>query len=193
MTWTLEESLVAAQEIAEAFDALSVPYAVGGSVASSLHGVPRATMDVDFVAALRLEHVDAFVQRLEATYYVDAASIREAVISRDSFNVIRNETVLKVDVFVVANDALAREELARAREVTTVTGQTFRVVSAEDIVVEKLRWWKLGGGVSDRQWRDAAGVLKIQGARFDREYAKRRADAIGVGELLEQVLQDASD
>ena len=193
MTWTLEESLVAAHEVAAVFDALGVGYAVGGSVASSLHGVPRATMDVDFVAAMQLEHVDEFVRHLEPTYYVDAAAIREAIVSRDSFNVIRNETVLKVDVFVVADDALSRQELQRAAEVTTVTGQRFRVVSAEDIVVEKLRWWKLGGGVSDRQWRDAVGVLKIQGARFDREYATRRADAMGVVELLEKVLDDAAD
>lgn len=193
MTWTLEESLLAAEEVAQAFDALGVRYAVGGSVASSLHGVPRATMDVDFVAAMKLEHVEGFVQRLADDYYVDLVSVRTAVTSRDSFNVIRNATVLKVDVFVVADEKLGAEELDRAQEVTTLTGQTFRVVSAEDIVVEKLRWWKLGGGVSERQWRDAVGVVRVQAELFDEGYARRRAAAIGVAELLEKVLVNAND
>ena len=191
-SWTLEESLVVAEEIGAIFAALNVRHAIGGSVASSLHGYPRATMAVDLVAALPSSRVDDFVRALGDRYYVDPISVREAVLREDSFNIIHNETILKVDVFVVCDVAFAREELDRANEVTTVTGQRLWVVSAEDIVVEKLRWWRRGGGISDPQWPDVTGVLEEQGEAFDFVYAERRAADLGVSDLLARARADVT-
>jgi hypothetical protein len=74
--------------VANAFEALHIEYRVGGSVASSRFGVARTTLDIDVVADIRAEHVDDFVERLAATYYVDGESIREALARQRSFNVI---------------------------------------------------------------------------------------------------------
>jgi len=91
---------LALMPVARALDALSVPYRVGGSVASSALGVARTTLDVDIVADLAEEHAASLAAELGEAYYVDADMIREAVRLRESFNLIHLATLMKIDVFV---------------------------------------------------------------------------------------------
>jgi hypothetical protein len=179
--------------VAETLERLGVPYLVGGSLASSLHGIPRATQDVDIVAALRVEHLPGLVRALEGSFYLDAAAIRDAIEHHTSFNVIHLGTMFKVDVFVAKDDPVSREEMQR-RERYVVSEDPRRelvVASAEDIVVQKLYWYSLGDQVSERQWSDALGVLKVQGERLNVAYLRRTAALLGVMELLERILADA--
>jgi hypothetical protein len=99
-----DDPFAIAAKLASALDGLRVAYAVGGSLASSLHGVPRATNDVDIVADLRSVHVDRFVAAIEGHFYVDSEMIRLAVAERSSFNVFDQATMMKVDVFVAGSD-----------------------------------------------------------------------------------------
>jgi hypothetical protein len=91
------------------------------------------------------------------------------------------------------SDGLSASALSRA--VAAPLGprpdEVVRVASAEDVVLEKLRWYRLGGGTSERQWLDVLGVLKVQRPSFDRAYAGRWADEIGVGDLLSRAYEDA--
>ena len=96
----LSEAEVVAQEVIQAFDLLGIEYFIGGSVASTVHGIPRLTMDVDLVADMREEHIAPFVARLEGDFYVDGDMIREAIHSRSSFNVIHLPTMVKADIFL---------------------------------------------------------------------------------------------
>ena len=178
--------------LASVFDRLGVAYAVGGSVASSLHGIPRATQDVDVVAALLEKHVEPIVAELMADFYVDADMIRDAIRRRASFNVIHLASMLKVDVFL-PKDALAREEMLRRRPfvVDEATGDTLQIASAEDVVLQKLDWYRLGQGISDRQWQDVLGVLKVQRGRLDVDYLRRWAELTALTELLERALSEA--
>ncbi len=187
MEWSLAESLALSDRLGRIFDALRVPYAVGGSVASSLHGFPRSTMDVDLVAAIETRHVDPFVTALGEDFYASSEAIRDAVGRSDSFNVIELRTMLKADIFVVRERAA--EELARAIDVRTEDGHRFRVVSAEDIVAEKLRWYRLGGEISERQWSDVLGVIEVQGGALDRMALATRCADLGVSDLLERALR----
>lgn len=189
----LTEALAVTFRVVDALTGLGVDYLVGGSLASSLHGIPRATQDVDVVAALRHEHVAPLVAALEHEFYIDAEMIHDAIGHRSSFNVIFLESMFKVDVFVLGDTNTARAEMERRQSVTVTSEppRTLVVASPEDIVLQKLWWYKLGGGVSDRQWNDVLGVLKVRGSQLDREYLQRGAEEMTVGDLLLRALEDA--
>lgn len=186
----LSEAIAVTLRVTSSFDALAVSYVVGGSVASSVHGIPRSTADADVVAALRMEHVAPLVASLAADFYVDADMIRDAIRRRFEFNVLHLATMFKVDVFVPALDEVARRELSRGSRVDLGEGRSFVVASAEDTVVQKLRWYRLGGETSERQWTDALGVVRVRGAGLDRAYMRETARALDVEPLLERLLRE---
>ena len=178
--------------VVEALETLGVPYYVGGSVASSVTGVARATLDVDLVAALSLEHAESLTAALSQDYYVDVEMIQHAVRRCDSFNVIHLASLFKVDVFVPENTPFARANMQRrvALEVPEV-GRTLYFCSPEDIVLHKLVWYRAGSGVSDRQWYDLQGVLRLQAHGLDLAYLQRWAGALGMAALLHRALEEA--
>jgi hypothetical protein len=173
-------------EVVAIFERLRIPYCLGGSLASSAHGVPRATLDADVVADLRPEHAAALVEALAATFYVDRARVDQAIATRGSFNAIHLETLFKLDVFAVRDDPGARRGFERRQRLQLVAepATAIMVASPEDLVIEKLRWFRLGGEVSDRQWGDVTGILRVQGARLDRGYLESAARDAGVEDLL---------
>ena len=180
------EELQVTLRVADILDRLGVPYLVGGSVASSLLGVPRATLDVDLVADLRGAHVRPFVVALGDDFYWDEDAIAEAVRRRASCNVVYLPFMLKVDVFMLKFDALSASEMAR-KSMFALPGEppaSLAVASPEDIVLQKLHWYRLGSGISERQWSDVLGVLKVQKGRLDDEYLRRWATWLGVEDLL---------
>jgi len=187
------EILLVTRKVAVAFDAAGVKYFLGGSVASALYGEPRSTRDIDFVAALLVPQVTPFIAALGHDFYADAHAIAEAVANRRSFNVIHLETMVKADIFVLKADAFARSQFARraGRQLGLDNSALIYVASAEDTVLAKLQWYREGGGVSDRQWNDVLGVLKVQGPTLDRAYLDEWARELGLAELLGRALDDA--
>jgi hypothetical protein len=190
----LSEPILVVAMVTQALEDLHVPYFVGGSLASSKYGLPRATQDVDLIADLRPHHVAPLVTLLSSEFYAEADAIRAAIRSRASFNLIHLLTAYKVDIFVVRADAWSREEMARRRAEQIDIGEK-RVMlyfcSPEDVILHKLEWYRAGGGVSDRQWNDVLGVLKVQAEALDVAYLRHWAADLGLGELLEQALHDA--
>jgi hypothetical protein len=186
----LAEPIEVTLVVVDALNKIGVRYLLGGSLASSLHGIPRATNDVDMVAELCHEHVEPLVEALSGEFYVDADMIREAIRRRASFNIIHLSTMMKVDVFILRGDPHSITELERL-QLKQIGGRELAVASAEDIVLEKLRWFRLGQGVSDQQWNDVLGVLKIQGDDLDTVYLRTWADDMGVGDLLDRAFDEA--
>jgi hypothetical protein len=188
-----DEALTATFAVVRVLDALGIPYLVGGSLASSLHGIPRSTQDSDVVVDLSQDQVSPLLAALGADFYADEELARRAVEHKAAFNVIHLETMFKVDLFVIGDDEAAREEMRRRErhQVGESTEQSLYFATAEDTVLQKLAWYRLGHGVSDRQWRDLLGVLRVQGARLDRAYLDHAARALGVAELLGEALAEA--
>lgn len=190
----LAEPIRVALRVGTALDALGVPWIVGGSVASSIYGVPRATQDVDLVAALRRIHAGPLSRALQDEFYIDADAVLDATLRFACFNVVHLESLTKVDVFVPRGDALSAAQIARRQmiQIGDSPAETLPVLSAEDTVLQKLRWYNIGERVSERQWRDVLGVLKVRAGALDEEYLKRQAEGAGLGELLAQALADAA-
>jgi len=186
----LAEPIAVAQQVGKVFDALGITWLIGGSVASSLHGIPRATQDIDFVADIHSQHVRPMVAALEADFYIDADMIRDALLRRAAFNIIHLPTMTKVDVFTTRTDRLSRQEMDRRCRFSVGEGHLF-LASPEDIILQKLDWHRKSGG-SERQWRDVLGVLKIQQGRLDLDYMREQAQHIGLNELLEEAVAIAA-
>jgi hypothetical protein len=182
--------------VIEALERLRVPYCVGGSLASSLYGVGRTTLDADLVADLDPRHVPPLVAALQAAYYVDAGMILDAIARRSCFNVIHLASMFKVDVFVLKDRSYDRTAFARIRRDTLTPdgpGAEVFLASPEDVVLNKLEWFRLGDEISERQWRDAVGVLKVQKDRLDRSYLARWGSELGLTDLLQRAWKEAEE
>jgi hypothetical protein len=175
-------------------DEMEVPYVIGGSMASIVHGMLRTTMDVDIIAGLQPGQVEAFTAALREQFYLDEQTIRQAIARRSSFNLIHLETMFKVDIFLPQGRAFDQQQLARrlGEPVGAESDQKIWVLTAEDVVLAKLDWFRLGGEVSERQWRDILGVLKTQQTALDLAYMWRWAEALQVADLLAQALAEAA-
>jgi hypothetical protein len=190
---TTTDLFAALEPIVVALESLGVPYYVGGSVASTAHGVPRASIDADIVTGLEMSHATPLVSRLKADYYVDETRVRSAIQTRRSFNAIHLATMFKIDVFVTKARPFDREVMRRAlpMSLSVESGQRrYAVSTAEDTIIAKLEWFRGGGEVSERQWTDVCGLLKALGTTLDREYLDRWANAVGVLDLLEKAYRD---
>lgn len=188
-----DEAFAVVLEVIRILDELRVPYALGGSLASSMYGVPRLTQDADLVADLRAEHVQPFTQRAADLFYISPERMAHAIQRRSSFNVIHLKTVIKVDIFVLKPDPMSREEMTR-RRVLSLPGEPqthLQVASPEDVILQKLLWFQKGSEISDRQWGDILGVLKIQRTQLDLKYLKEWAAHEGIDKLLRRAYEDA--
>ena len=146
------------------FENLGIPYLIGGSLASTLYGMVRATQDSDIVAEMRGEYLQPFVLALQGEFYVDDEMIAESIQHNSSFNIIHRETMFKVDVFIPRPRPFLESQLARAQKQTFIfeTEVSAKFASPEDTILSKLEWYRMGGEVSDRQWRDTLGIMKTR-------------------------------
>ncbi len=173
---------------------LGVRYALAGSLASSLHGVFRASVDADLVADLRMEQVEPFFGALGDEFYRDESAMRRAIERKRSFNIIHLDTMFKIDVFIPKERPFDRAQLARraSHVIATAPERSAFVASAEDTILAKLDWYRSGGEVSGQQWRDVLGILQVQSGTLDRGYLRSMAASLDVSDLLERAFTEAS-
>ncbi len=185
--------IVALDMVIGCFEKLGIAYYIGGSVASSAYGIARATMDVGLVANIEIRQVDRLVKALEKDYYIDAEMVKDAIHRSASFNLIHLETMIKIDVFIVKNQPYDSEALARRHPDTLdeENSRRFYLSSPEDIILSKLQLYHRGGRVSQQQWKDVLGVLKVQADKLDLEYLKRWASRLNLSDLLNRSFDDS--
>ena len=172
-------------------DRLQIPYLVGGSFASSIHGATRSTMDADIVALMTMDQGQQLANALEeAEFYADEEAIKRAISAKRSFNVIHPKAAFKVDFFVATPNDFESSEFERRQKMVFVPGRPpIYFASAEDTILAKLRWYRLGNEVSDQQWRDILTVTKVQRPRLDLSYLRHWAVELGVADLLDRALE----
>jgi hypothetical protein len=171
---------------------LGIPYVIGGSLASTLHGMVRTTQDSDIITEMRPGHIPAFIAALQDEFFIDEEMIADSIQHNSSFNIIHRDSMFKVDVFIPRASPFQQSQLARAQR------QTFELesqvsanfASAEDTILSKLEWYRMGGETSERQWRDILGVLKTRAGELDVEYMRRWANELKVIDLLERAFKE---
>ena len=177
-----DDPLSIVRQLGAVFDALEIPWVVGGSLASSIYGEPRSTNDADLIVALPASKVPALAR--EATdFYIDADTLERQLRSGRSYNIFHTPTMTKVDLFPAVG-AFERSQLERARSLAGV-----RLLAPEDAVLAKLRWYRAGGELSARQLADVEAIVALRGDTLDREYLETWATALGVADLLASVLE----
>ncbi|HEX7973504.1 MAG TPA: hypothetical protein VF498_03775 [Anaerolineales bacterium] len=189
----LAEPLAITLLVIDAFERLEVPYLIGGSLASALHGTARSTLDTDLVADLKAKQVTSLVNMLKMDFYIDEEMILDAIRYQSSFNVIHLTTMFKVDVFISKHRRFDQIQFQR-RQLQILANEPERkayVTTAEDIILAKLEWYRQGNEISDRQWRDILGVLKVQAGRLDLDYLNQWAVELKVADLLQRALKES--
>ena len=190
---SLPDPLAVAISFSEILERLGIRHLVGGSLASSVHGEPRSTNDIDILADFGEEHSRPFVEAVQPEYYVSATAVRSAVRSALHFNVIHMSAALKVDVFLAGRDPFDQERL-RLRERLQVSidpPSWLWMDTAEHSVLRKLEWYRRGGEVSERQWRDVVAILRIQGSSLNQSHLEAWGKPLGIMDLLERAVADA--
>lgn len=169
------------QRAADYFEAHGIAYRVVGSMASMAYGEPRFTNDVDMVAELKLEHIATFCHTFAAPeYYVSEAAAREAVNRRSQFNLLHPASGLKVDVIVPPDSEFSRSEASRIKRITSEGEYSVWFGSPEDVLLNKLIYYRLSNGVSEKHLRDIAGMMKMLREKLDRDYVFAWAAKLGV-------------
>jgi hypothetical protein len=186
----VDDLVAALTPVAAAFDRLGVRHYIGGSVASTMHGAIRSTMDVDVVCDLLADQVDAFLAAFGGDFYVSEAAVRQAVERRSCFNLIHLPTAYKVDVFVSRGRPFDVAAMERAVPLPLAAGHntTVPVATAEDSIVAKLEWFRLGDESSERQWQDVSRLVALHGDVLDVAHMRRMAESVGVADLLARLL-----
>lgn len=172
---------------------LGVRYLIGGSLASSIYGEPRATRDADILADIKPEHIEPVYHMLEPQFNISKEAIRNALKHRSSFNAIHLQSLFKVDVFIPKNRQFDEQEFQRMalHIVANNPDRHAFVASVEDIILAKLEWYRLGNEVSDQQWRDVTGICKANQGRLDAQYMRQTASQLGILDLLQKLIPTA--
>lgn len=182
------------RRLLEVLRRLDIPYCVVGSVASSVYGMPRTTMAVDLVADLRPNQLGALATGLQPDFHADLEMMKDAWDRGRAFNVIHLASSYKFDIFPLADDEYRQEAFGRRHVANTrsLGAEPVECVLAavEDTILNKLRWYRLGGEISEVQWNDLRGILMVTGERLDREYLYRWAPRLGVVDLLDRLLNE---
>lgn len=173
ITWT----------VVEALDKLGIEYFVGGSVASTLHGEPRFTQDTDLIVRIEREQIEPLKLAVEEQFYISPPALLEAIQRKSSSYLVHFESGYKVDLMISRERAFELSRFQRKVKLTAA-GHEFWVSSAEDIVLAKLEWYRLGREISDHQWRDVLTVMLTN--NLDQLYLNHWAQELKVQDLLEK-------
>lgn len=188
------EPLQVLRKVVSALQELEISCMLVGSFASSAHGFPRLTQDADLIVQMNRNQIDRFIEAFSQDFYVDRGLIEQALSNQTSFNIIHFESSFKVDFFVLGGGHYLKQEFSRRvlKHIDPGTDFVAYVQTAEDALLSKLQWYRQGGEVSENQWRDVIGILKLQEGRIDLAYIEKWAKELGISDLLQRAREQAA-
>jgi len=148
-------------------------YFITGSIASSYYGIPRFTHDIDVVLTARKQDVDGIIRLFKHDGYISREGVLEALAGSGMFNFIHSRTGLKIDFWVNRGDPFTKSCFHRSRKIEVIGGFWAVMASPEDVLLHKVYWDHLMP--SERQIRDAQGIVVVQGSRLDAQYIEKWA------------------
>jgi len=179
--------------VTRVIEQLGIPYFIGGSLASAVHGTIRSTMDADLVVDLRIDHLKELTARLEGAFFIDPPAIVNALQRNSSFNIIHKDTMFRIDFFPLEQRPFEQNQMVRRLQQSLGDHPYDRAffTTAEDIILAKLNWFRMGGEISEQQWRDVLGVIRVQDDALDQDYLHLWAERLSLLDLLERALSEA--
>jgi hypothetical protein len=187
----IQDSISLAGELHQLFESINIDYYVSGGVASSIHGEPRSTRDLDLVIEVKPNQIDLLVKTLEASgYYCPAGAVEDLQRGLENMlNITHAETIANADIYITDNSPFAISQMQRRILVDLDGIPAFWIASAEDTVLQKLRGGK--GSKSEKQWRDVLGIIKLQAETLDYGYLIEWAENLDLVADLSEVLTQA--
>ena len=175
------------------FEDLEIPYFIGGSLASAVHGTIRSTLDADLIVDMQIDHFQEVATRLEGEFFIDEYAIVKALQDNTTFNMIHKDTMFRIDVFPLKQHPFDINQMARRVHHSFSNRPQDRAyfTTAEDIILAKLNWFRLGGETSERQWRDVLGIIQVQDKALDQAHLRLWAERLDLLELLERAMSEA--
>ncbi|NEQ78432.1 MAG: hypothetical protein F6K23_38855 [Okeania sp. SIO2C9] len=181
--------------LGEKLDNLNIPYYLGGGLASSFWGERRQTEDADIAVILEPYKVEELVSALSNEFYLSETAIDDAMRGRaNTFNVIHLASVIKADIYPIKqSNNFEMSAMSRRKQVQLFsTNKTIYIASAEDIILQKLRWYNIANNHSEKQWRDILGVLKARRKELDYDYLKHWGNQLNVSPELERAIDQTT-
>lgn len=187
----IQDSITLAGELHQIFESINIPYYVSGGVASSIHGEPRSTRDLDLVIEVQPEQIDLLVVTLEnAGYYCPAGAVENLKQGQERMlNITHTETIANADLYITDNSPFAISQMTRRILFNLDDIPSFWMASAEDTILQKLLWSK--GNQSQKQWRDVLGILKLQAQTLDYVYLTEWAERLNLVDAFSLALNEA--
>ncbi|MHC4665316.1 MAG: hypothetical protein ACYS9T_05080 [Planctomycetota bacterium] len=181
------------ETLAEILEQLSIPYAIGGSIASSIYGTVRFTADADITVEPFHDRADRLFDLLSPQFYISKQTMNQALAQQTGFNIIHLDSAFKIDVFIRRDTRFERQLIARRRliRLSPSSQKLLPVLSPEDIILVKLQWYRSAGCTSQRQWDDVLGILAVQAETLDFDYLKKWAVVLELGPLLEKCISQS--
>ncbi len=180
------EQLEVLKLLVSKLEKLSAHYFITGSIASSYYGIPRFTHDIDVVLTIGKKDVDEIIRLFKHDGYISREGILEALSGSGMFNFIHSKTGLKIDFWVNRGDPFTKSCFHRARKAEVTEGFWAFMASPEDVLLHKVYWSHLMP--SERQIRDAQGIVAVQGSRLDVQYIEEWAKEMGIEEEIKTLL-----
>jgi hypothetical protein len=172
--------------VVDCLDKLNIPYLITGSMASMAYGEPRFTNDIDIVADVRPDQVEAMKACFpEADFYLETESMKKAIVRGQQFNIIHPSSGLKIDVIIHHKDAFDVSRFGRARQLHISDTRTANFAAPEDVILKKMEYYQKGE--SEKHLRDIAGMIKISGSQIDRTYLVSWAEKLGLMEIWRSI------
>ncbi len=168
--------------VSDRLTSAGIPFMLTGSFALAYYATPRMTRDLDLITALDEAAIPRLVAAFARDFYIDEESVRDAVRSRQLFNLMHLESGIKVDLIIRKDSEFRQVEFARRQPVNLGGVETW-IVSREDLILSKLAWAKDSG--SELQRRDVVSLLE---SPVDVAYLRLWAPRLGVADELEQLL-----